>query len=64
MFEPSDFAVALQNLSDAELASAYEQYMESASTRWFSEIFWEANRRGLSLVDLEEILNGDNNSFL
>ena len=57
MFEPSDFAVALQDLSDAELAAAYEQYMDNTGTCWFTDIFWEANRRGLSLTDLEEILN-------
>lgn len=54
---PSDWAIVLQDLSDSELASAYERYMESTTSRWFTEIFWEANRRGLSLTDLEEILN-------
>lgn len=55
MSYPSDFAWYLQDLSDADLADLYIQYIERTNTAWFSEIFWEANRRGYSLDDLEEI---------
>ena len=51
----TDFAWYLQDLSDEDLADLYIQYIERTNTAWFSEIFWEANRRGLSLDDLEEI---------
>ncbi len=40
-----------------DLALAYIQYMDNTGSQYFSEIFWEANRRGLSLDDLEEIYN-------
>ena len=51
-----DFAWFLQDLSDQDLAAAYEQYIDNPGSMWFSEIFWEANRRGLTLTDLEELL--------
>ena len=51
----TDFAWYLQDLSDEDLADLYIQYIERTNTAWFSEIFWEANRRGLSLDDLEGI---------
>ena len=51
----TDFAWYLQDLSDADLADLYIQYIERTNTAWFSEIFWEANRRGLSLDELEGI---------
>ena len=52
----SDFAWFLQDSTDEVLADAYEQYMDNQGSAWFSDIFWEANRRGLSLNDLEQIL--------
>ena len=51
----TDYAVALQQLTDLELAEAYVDYMDDTGSCWFTDIFWEANRRGLSLTDLEEI---------
>ena len=53
---PEDYAWFLQDLSDQDLAAVYEQYFDNPGSMWFSEIFWEANRRGLSLTDLEELL--------
>ena len=47
-------------VSDSDLAEAYIQYMDNTGSSYFSEIFWEANRRGLSLDDLEEIYINDN----
>ena len=55
----SDYEFFLQDLSDFELAKAYESYIDNPGHYHFTEIFWETNRRGLSLTDLEEIL--DNN---
>ena len=52
----SDFAWFLQDSTDEVLADAYEQYMDDTGSAWFTDIFWEANRRGLSLNDLEQIL--------
>ena len=52
----SDFAWFLQDSTDEVLADAYEQYMDNQGSAWFTDIFWEANRRGLSLNDLEQIL--------
>ena len=52
----SDFAWFLQDSTDEVLADAYEQYMDNQGSMWFHDIFWEANRRGLSLTDLEQIL--------
>ena len=46
--------------SDLELAEAYVQYMDNPGSMYFSEIFWEANRRGLSLDDLEQIYSVEN----
>ena len=42
-------------VSDVELAEGYVQYCNAPGTNWFSEIFYEAQSRGLSLEDLEEI---------
>lgn len=56
----SNFSYLLQDLSEKDLADLYIQYMDATGSAWFSEIFWEANRRGLSLTDLEEIANDDN----
>lgn len=53
----SDYEWFLQSLCDKQLAIAYEFYMDNPGHYHFTEIFWEANRRGLSLNDLEEILN-------
>ena len=39
------------------LADLYQQYFDNPGSMHFTSIFWEANRRGLSLTDLEEILN-------
>ena len=47
-------------VSDSDLAEAYIQYMDNPGSSYFSEIFWEANRRGLSLDDLEQIYISDN----
>ena len=59
----SDFALFLQDQPDEVLADAYEQYMDDRGSRWFHDIFWEANRRGLTLDDLEQIfINSLNNS--
>ena len=55
MSYPSDFMYYLQDLSDADLAELYNQYIECRNTSWFSNIFWEANRRGLTLDELEGI---------
>ena len=55
----SEYAIALQDCPDLELAEAYEQYMDSPGSMYFAEIFWEANRRGLTLDDLEQILNNN-----
>ena len=52
-----DFEWFLQDLSDEALADIYEQYFDATGTMHFTSIFWEANRRGLSLTDLEEILH-------
>ena len=52
MSYPTDFAYYLQDLSDADLADLYVQYVERRNTAWFSDIFWEANRRGLTLDEL------------
>ena len=51
-----NFAWYLQDASDEVLADAYEQYIDNPGSMYFTEIFWEANRRGLSLDDLEQIL--------
>lgn len=51
-----DFRWLISDITDEDLANAYEQYMDAKGTRWFSAIYWEANRRGLTLCDLEEIL--------
>ena len=53
----SDYEWFLQDLTDECLADLYQQYMDSPGSMHFTAIFWEANRRGLSLNDLEEILN-------
>lgn len=55
--ECTDFAWFLQDVSDLVLADIYQQYMDDTGSMWFTDIFWEANRRGLSLTDLEELLN-------
>ena len=55
MSYPTDFSYYLQDLSDADLADLYIQYVERRNTAWFSDIFWEANRRCLTLDELEEI---------
>ena len=47
-------------VSDSDLAEAYIQEIDNPGSCYFSEIFWEANRRGLSLDDLEEIYINDN----
>ena len=52
-----EYAIALQGSDDIELAEAYEQQMDNQGSMYFAEIFWEANRRGLTLNDLEQILN-------
>ena len=52
----TDYECFLQGLSDYELALSYEQYMDNPGHFHFTEIFWEANRRGLSLNDLEGLL--------
>ena len=49
----------LQDAPDLELAEAYAHYIDSPGSMYFSEIFWEANRRGLSLSDLEQILHDE-----
>lgn len=51
----SDFSYYLEDLSNTDLADLYIQYIERTNTAWFADIFWEANRRGLTLDDLEEI---------
>jgi len=51
----SDFMYYLQDLSDEDLADLYVQYIDGTGTAWFSEIFWECNRRGLTLDELEGI---------
>lgn len=56
---PSDYAIALQQLTDLELAEQYEAHMDNCGSTWFTEIFWEADRRGLALTDLEGLLNHD-----
>ena len=56
MYQVSDFTWYLQDASDEVLADAYEQYMDNQGSAWFHDIFWEANRRGLTLDDLEQIL--------
>ena len=55
----SDYEWFLQDLSDECLADMYQQYFDNPGSMHFTSIFWEANRRGLSLTDLEEILNHD-----
>ena len=62
MFIPSDFSWYLQDISDLVLADTYEAYMDDRGHEHFSEIFWEANRRGLTLDDLEQILIDSRNS--
>lgn len=57
-----DFEWFLQGISDEDLADAYEQYFDSPGSMHFTCIFWEANRRGLSLTDLEEILHNETNA--
>lgn len=52
-----EYAIALQGCDDIELAEAYERQMDNPGSMYFAEIFWEANRRGLTLNDLEQILN-------
>jgi hypothetical protein len=59
-FHTTNFAWFLQDSSDEVLADAYAQYIDSPGSMYFSEIFWEANRRGLSLTDLEAILHNTN----
>ena len=54
-----EYAIALQDCPDLELAEAYEQHMDHPGSMYFAEIFWEANRRGLTLDDLEQILIND-----
>ena len=54
----AEYAIALQDSTDLELAEAYEQYMDSPGSMYFSEIFWEANRRAVA-DDLEQILIED-----
>ena len=51
------YAIALQDCNDLELAEAYELQMDNQGSMYFAEVFWEANRRGLTLDDLEQILN-------
>ena len=51
-----EYAIALQGEDDLGLAEAYAQYIDSPNSMYFTEIFWEANRRGLALTDLEQIL--------
>lgn len=51
-----EYAIALQGCSDLELAEAYERHMDNQGSMYFTEIFWEANRRGLFLTDLEGLL--------
>ena len=51
-------------VSDSDLAEAYILYMDNPGSSYFSEIFWEANRRGLTLDDLEEIFIADNPPFI
>ena len=51
-----EYAIALQGEDDLALAEAYERQMDNPGSMYFSEIFWEANRRGLTLDDLEQIL--------
>ena len=53
------YAIALQDAPDLELAEAYEQYLDVPGSMYFAEIFWEANRRGFTLDDLEQILIDD-----
>lgn len=43
------------DFTDDQLADAYVHYMDATNTSYFSEVFWEASRRGLSLNDLEAI---------
>ena len=52
-----EYAISLQGVDDLALAEAYERQMDNTGSMYFAEIFWEANRRGLSLDDLEQILN-------
>ena len=56
MHQVSNFTWYLQDASDEVLADAYEQYMDNTGSAWFHDIIWEANRRGLTLDDLEQIL--------
>ena len=56
-----DFSWYLQDVSDYVLAETYEAYMDDRGPKHFSEIFWEANRRGLTLDDLEQILIDNRN---
>ena len=58
----NDYEIFLQGLTDTELAEMYQQYMDNPGHMHFTEIFWEANRRGLSLTDLEEILDNQTNA--
>ena len=53
----TEFSWYIEDISDLALAQTYLMYIEERSTDRFSEIFWEANRRGLTLDDLEQILN-------
>ena len=52
---PTDFGYYLQDISDADLAELYYQYIERRNTAWFSDICEESQRRGLTLDELEEI---------
>tara|TARA_B100001063_G_scaffold82436_1_gene76831 strand:- start:2049 stop:2270 length:222 start_codon:yes stop_codon:yes gene_type:complete len=42
-------------VSNEELAQAYIDYFSAPGTSWFTAIFHEAQARGLTLEDLEEI---------
>lgn len=51
-----DFEWFIQDQTDTGLALAYADYLDSPGSHYFSTIFWEADRRGLSLADLEQLL--------
>ena len=57
----SDFSWYLQDISDLALAETYLLYIEERSTDKFGDIFWQANRRGLTLDDLEQLLHDNQN---
>ena len=47
----------LQDLTDYELAVIYENYLDDATVALTNGLMTECHRRGISLTDLEDLLN-------